>query len=296
MEVLNLSELPGYRTGGTIHVVVNNQIGFTTPPAERASTPYATDIARMLEVPILHVNGEDPARGRRGGRAGGRVPPARSTRDVVIDMYCYRKHGHNEGDEPSFTQPQLYERSARTDPREVYARRMLERGEIAQAEIDRIFNESKERIERSLNEAGDYDPYLGRIDSEVGKLWSNYKGSLADPVDTRVPADKLRAIIVEANTVPEGMHAHRKIERLLAERNDATSRLEVITIAGPVPSRVSRSHTVNPSRSGRATSRSTTSGCSKRLAASAEFPSAASPTTSNPSASNTARASLRKPA
>jgi 2-oxoglutarate dehydrogenase E1 component len=219
-EVLNLSELHGYRTGGTIHVIINNQIGFTTPPSDARSTPYATDIARMLAIPIFHVNGEDPEAVAAVVRLAADFRAA-FHEDVVIDLYCYRLHGHNEGDEPSFTQPLLYEAiRSHPSPRVAYARRMLERGEIAQTEIDRIFNESKERIERSLNEAGDYDPYLGRIDSEVGRLWSNYKGSLADPVDTTVPAEKLRAIIVEANTVPEGMHAHRKIERLLAERRE----------------------------------------------------------------------------
>jgi 2-oxoglutarate dehydrogenase E1 component len=219
-EVLNLSELYGYRTGGTIHVIINNQIGFTTPPSDARSTPYCTDVARMLAIPILHVNGEDPEAVAAVVRFAVDYR-MKFHEDVVIDMYCYRLHGHNEGDEPSFTQPLLYEAiRSHPSPRVAYARRMIERGEIAQTDIDRIFNESQARIERSLTEAGEYDPYLGRIDSEVGRLWSGYKGSLADPVDTTVPAETLRALIVQANTVPEGMHAHRKIERLMAERRE----------------------------------------------------------------------------
>ncbi len=106
-ETLNLSQLAGYRTGGTLHVIVNNQIGFTTLPEEGRSTPYATDVARMLQVPIFHVNGEDPEAVAQVVRLALEFR-RQFQRDVVIDIYCYRRHGHNEGDEPAFTQPQLY--------------------------------------------------------------------------------------------------------------------------------------------------------------------------------------------
>ncbi len=100
-ETFNLSQLQGYRTGGTIHVVVNNQIGFTTAAVGVRSTTYSTDVAKMLQIPIFHVNGDDPEAVRSGGAIGDRFPPASSSEDVVIDMYCYRRRGHNEGDEPA---------------------------------------------------------------------------------------------------------------------------------------------------------------------------------------------------
>lgn len=112
-EVLNMSQLPGYSVGGTLHIVVNNQVGFTTPPELGRSTPYATDVARMLEVPIFHVNGEDPESVTQVVRLA-MAFRARFQRDVIVDMYCYRKLGHNESDEPAFTQPLMYQKIAAT--------------------------------------------------------------------------------------------------------------------------------------------------------------------------------------
>ena len=107
-ESLNLSELTGYHTGGTVHLIVNNQIGFTTPPESSRSTAYCTDVARMLDVPVFHVNGEDPEAVSQVIRLAMEFREAFS-RDVVIDMYCFRKYGHNEGDEPTFTNPLMYD-------------------------------------------------------------------------------------------------------------------------------------------------------------------------------------------
>ena len=108
-ETLNLSEVPGYEVGGTVHIVVNNQLGFTTAPELGRSGVYATDVAKMVQAPIFHVNGDDPEAVRAGGRSSRSSSARRSSKDVVVDMVCYRRYGHNEGDEPAFTQPRMYE-------------------------------------------------------------------------------------------------------------------------------------------------------------------------------------------
>ncbi len=220
-EVLNLSDLKGYRTGGTIHVIVNNQIGFTTAPKDARSTPYATDVARMLMVPIFHVNGEDPL------AVAAVVELAAEWRqtfhqDVVIDMYCYRKYGHNEGDEPSFTQPLLYDViRSHPSPRVVYARRMVARGDLTDADVDRIVGESRERLERSSVEPTSSAPYAQTVEpnADLRKIWGHFsQPRLPGAVDTRFDRAKLVALLERANRVPEGFVAHKKIERLLQQR------------------------------------------------------------------------------
>jgi 2-oxoglutarate dehydrogenase E1 component len=213
-EVLNLSELHGYRTGGTLHVIVNNQIGFTTPPTDSRSTPYATDIARMLAIPIFHVNGEDP----RAVAAAVRLAVAwRQTfhRDVVIDMYCYRKHGHNEGDEPSFTQPLMYDAiRTRPTPREAYAKFLITRGYLTDADVARILDESQRSFDAPTG-AKTSTP----LDLAAPKLWADHIGGQIDEeTKTGVPKDQLIELLVRANTVPEAFHPHQKIVRLNQQR------------------------------------------------------------------------------
>jgi 2-oxoglutarate dehydrogenase E1 component len=217
-ETLNLSELPGYRTGGTVHVIINNQIGFTTSPKDARSTDYCTDVARMLQVPIFHVNGEDVEAVAAVARLAAEW---RQTyhQDVVIDMYCYRKHGHNEGDEPSFTQPLLYDTiRSHPSPRVVYARKMVdERGDLTEADVDRIVGDSLDRLESHLRDDSEY-----KLDSlarkDVADLWAGYEGDLADPVDTSFDKDRLVALLRAANEIPADFKAHRKIKRLLKQR------------------------------------------------------------------------------
>jgi 2-oxoglutarate dehydrogenase E1 component len=217
-EVLNLSELDGYRTGGTIHVIVNNQIGFTTPPRESRSTPYATDVARMLAIPIFHVNGEDPV----AVAAVVQVAVAwrqRFHRDVVIDMYCYRKYGHNEGDEPSFTQPLIYKFiRSKPSPRQAYARRMVELGHITQAEADRIFAESRSRMAAPLT----FDDRVergGEMINPLKEIWHKHtRGKLSDVADTGFDLGLLQDLLEKVNTLPEDFNAHPKIRRLLKQR------------------------------------------------------------------------------
>ena len=149
-ETLNLSQLPGYRTGGTIHIVVNNQIGFTTAPSEGRSTRYCTDVAKMIEVPIFHVNGEDP---EAVVAVGELALDFRQTfgKDVVIDMVCYRRHGHNEGDEPAFTQPLMYEKiKNRISIRELYTEQLVMSGELSSQEAETIAETFDDKLQRGL--------------------------------------------------------------------------------------------------------------------------------------------------
>ncbi|MCB9664261.1 MAG: 2-oxoglutarate dehydrogenase E1 component [Alphaproteobacteria bacterium] len=248
-EVLQLSELAGYRTGGTVHVIVNNQIGFTTAPKESRSTPYATDVARMMAIPILHVNGEDP----RAVAAAVRIAVAwrqRTHRDVVIDMYCYRKHGHNEGDEPSFTQPLMYEEiRRRPTPREVYAQRLVELGRISAGDTERVLAESQdtmdaharpaevreEPVERPTeDDAKADDPDLALYEDDgngevnpVGRMevsplkgrWlALTDGRIDEEVATGLPMERLQSLLRRANELPEGFSAHPKVQRLLRQR------------------------------------------------------------------------------
>jgi 2-oxoglutarate dehydrogenase E1 component len=215
-EVLNLSDLKGYRTGGTIHVIVNNQIGFTTTAAEARSTPYATDIARMLAIPILHVNGEDP---HAVAAAVQVASDWRQTfhRDVVLDMYCYRKHGHNESDEPAFTQPQMYAAiRARPTPRQVYAERLVAAGALSEAECAAIDQASRQH----LQERGeDPNPREGEAKSPFQAAWSGHVGGqIREEAVTAVDRDWLMGLLVRVNTPPPGFTVHPKLRRLLATR------------------------------------------------------------------------------
>lgn len=213
-ETLNLSQLEGYRTGGTIHVVVNNQIGFTTTEEQSRSSTYATDVARMLQIPIFHVNGEDP-------EAVASVVNLASEfrkefqRDVVIDMYCYRRRGHNEGDEPSFTQPIMYQAIGRRPTvNESYLAKLLDRGEVTRDDADRIAEESRTWLEDELR-AARADLHYEKPKAGLG-YWQSYKGGAEpDEVPTGVPSIRLSELLRKQATVPEGFTPHPKVEKLV---------------------------------------------------------------------------------
>jgi 2-oxoglutarate dehydrogenase E1 component len=220
-ESLNLSRLEGYRTGGTLHVVVNNQIGFTTSPQEARSSLYATDVAKLLQIPIFHVNGEDPEAVARVVRL---AMDFRQTfqSDVVIDMYCFRRRGHNEGDEPSFTQPLMYGAIDKRRPiREYYLGRLLRLGEVDRDEADRIAMERRCELERDLAEARSH-AYVPRREKSTG-IWAGYHGGLdgdAEEVGTGVERGRLVTLMEALTRLPEWFHPHAKMTQWLRRRRE----------------------------------------------------------------------------
>jgi 2-oxoglutarate dehydrogenase E1 component len=220
-ESLNLSELPGYRVGGALHVIVNNQLGFTTGPDQGRSTTYASDVAKMLQSPIFHVNGEDP---EAVAQVIELAMDFRKTfrRDVVIDMYAYRRHGHNEGDEPSFTQPEMY-RKIRERPtvREGYLKRLLGLGEVGREEADRIAEERREHLEQELSVARRED-YRTHYSAGEG-VWQAYRGgkdSEAPEVDSGLERAHASALLRHLSRVPDEVEINPKILRGLSLREE----------------------------------------------------------------------------
>jgi len=219
-EVLNLTALEGYATGGTLHVIVNNQVGFTTDPRDSRSGRYASDVARTLDTPIFHVNGEDPEAVLQVVKLALEFR-AEFRRDVVIDLYCYRRHGHNEGDEPTFTQPLLYRRIAAQPPvREGYLSRLREMGDVTDAEAEAIAKRSVQRLEDELEkaEAGERPD-----EPEVVSIWAPFRGGMdreAPEVGTGVPRERLVSLIERWTALPEGFHPHPKLERLTKQRRE----------------------------------------------------------------------------
>lgn len=218
-ETLNLAGLDAYTTGGTIHVVINNQIGFTTPTNQARSSTYATDVAKMLDIPVFHVNGEDPE------AVAQVVELAVDFRekfglDVFIDMYGYRRHGHNEGDEPTFTQPLLYATiSRRKGVRDGYLEHLLKLGGITRAEADQIAAERRNTLEIELSKARSHD-YV-REHNGGASCWKPYLGGLEDAVqevETAVNAERLEELLMGLTRLPEGFRPHRKLERWLEQR------------------------------------------------------------------------------
>jgi 2-oxoglutarate dehydrogenase E1 component len=212
-ETLNLSQLEAYTVGGTLHVVVNNQIGFTTSPEEAKSSVYATDVAKMLQIPIFHVNGEDPEAVAQVVRLAMDFRRA-FKRDVVIDMYSYRRLGHNEGDEPLFTQPLMYRAIKQRKPvREGYLDHLLQLNGVTREEADEIAVLRQENLERELSQATS-ESY--KVPSEARRgIWSSYAGGLekdAEEVDTSVDRDRLAELLEMQAIFPQDFHPHPKIE------------------------------------------------------------------------------------
>lgn len=218
-ETLNLSQLQGYKVGGTLHVIVNNQVGFTTDTYDSRSTTYASDVAKMLQIPIFHVNGEDP---EAVAQVVNLAMEFRKEfhRDVVIDMYCYRRLGHNESDEPRFTQPLMYKSiDNRATIRDSYLKRLLTMQEVTQEEADRIAEERAAKLQEefeSTKKTG-FTP----DNQTLQGLWDGYHGGKEvtnDDQVTSVQADVLADTIIKTATPPEGFNLHRKLKRVLESR------------------------------------------------------------------------------
>ncbi len=218
-ETLNLSQLHGYRTGGTIHIVVNNQIGFTTAPMDSRSTRYCTDVAKMIEVPIFHVNGDDP---EAVVYVGELALDFRETfgRDVVIDMVCYRRHGHNEGDEPAFTQPIMYKKiQERKSVRELYTNNLVAAGEMAPEEALTIAETFEEKMQEVFEEVRGGKVPIKPIQPGFAGAWKGLSPHFSfTPVETGVPYETLKSITVALAKTPANFHVNPKIERLIAAR------------------------------------------------------------------------------
>ncbi len=219
-ECFGLSGLKGHRTGGSIHFIVNNQIGFTTYPRYSRSSPYPSDVAKMIEAPILHVNGDDPEAVVYVAKIAIEFRQ-RFHKPVVIDMFCYRRHGHNEGDEPSFTQPQMYKkiRSHQTTL-EIYANKLVEEGVISRSEAESQIASWREKLDGEFEAAQSYKP--NKADWLDGR-WAGLKPANDGADDARrgttgVALDKLRFIGDRLSYVPEGFNVHKTIQRFMESR------------------------------------------------------------------------------
>ncbi|MGZ6754797.1 MAG: multifunctional oxoglutarate decarboxylase/oxoglutarate dehydrogenase thiamine pyrophosphate-binding subunit/dihydrolipoyllysine-residue succinyltransferase subunit, partial [Nocardioides sp.] len=212
-ETLNLSQLRGYRTGGTIHLVVNNQVGFTTSPGSSRSSLYCTDVARMVQAPIFHVNGDDPEACIRVARLAFEYRQA-FKKDVVIDLVCYRRRGHNEGDDPSYTQPLMYDLiEQKRSVRKLYTESLIGRGDITIEEAEQVLRDYQQQLERVFTEV--------REASSQPSEWTtvpDYPEKSAGDTATAVSVDVLKRISDAYVTPPEGFTVHPKVMPQLQRR------------------------------------------------------------------------------
>ena len=219
-ETLQLSLTKAYDTGGTIHFVINNQVGFTTDPADARSTPYATDLAKMLESPVFHVNGDDVEAVVHVTRLALQFQ-RKFKRDVFIDIICYRKYGHNEGDEPAFTQPVMYRKiKDHPTPRAIYAQKLVAGGHITEGEAQALSDETMARLTAShgIAKGGKPAEPMSVFEGEWKGLQRPTDEHIWKAIDTAVNEVTLKAVGKLIGTVPEGFHPHPKLQRLLEGR------------------------------------------------------------------------------
>jgi multifunctional 2-oxoglutarate metabolism enzyme len=218
-ETLNLSQLAGYRTDGTLHLIINNQIGFTTAPDDARSTPYSTDVAKMVQAPVFHVNGDDPDAAIRSLTIAFEYRQ-RFKKDVVIDMFCYRRYGHNEADDPSYTQPLLYQK-IRHHPsvRELYSERLRREGVIGESEVVEIQQAFTTRMEQAFEELKKRVDHF--VPGEMSALSAEEIDSVPILTPTGVSKDLLAQIAMALTTFPTDFHVHRKLTSFFAKRREA---------------------------------------------------------------------------
>ncbi|HOX77583.1 MAG TPA: 2-oxoglutarate dehydrogenase E1 component [Bacteroidales bacterium] len=229
-EVIQMSQLPGYKTGGTIHVVVNNQIGFTTNYLDARSSTYCTDVAKVVQSPVFHVNGDDVEAIVATIQLAMEFR-AKFQRDVFLDILCYRKYGHNEGDEPRFTQPILYKIiETHPNPMEIYRRQLIEKGFLEASYFDEVEAKIHETLEKDLEESRKIDK--ANIRSFLDNVWKDIRKATPADFDTSpetgVDLKKIKSIGRRIAHVPEGENYFRKLVRL------QESRLEMIEKTGQV--------------------------------------------------------------
>ncbi len=226
-ETLNMSQIAGYKTGGTIHLIINNQIGYTTLPENARSTRYATDVAKMLMVPIFHVHGENPEAAVHVARLAAEYRKAYN-KDVVIDLICYRRYGHNEGDEPYFTQPLMYERIKERPPLyKIYSAKLIKEGLITPKDLAGMEDKINSRLNRTYQEV--HESVCIFPDSRFYENWTNFHGRYShEALKTGVPEEKLVSFARKLNTVADGFSLNHKLKRLLKKRLDCVEKGENI--------------------------------------------------------------------
>ena len=218
-ECFAMSGLPGHNTGGTIHIIINNQIGFTTSPRFARSSPYPSDIAKMVEAPIIHVNGDDPEAVVYAARVATDFR-LKFNRDVVIDLICYRRFGHNEGDEPSFTQPLMYQKiRSHPTPIKVYGQKLIQEKIISSEQLDKNIQEFKDLLNDQFKNAKDYKPKIEWFEGS----WSQYKPERGKDKRgvTGYDIKRLKDISEKINSIPENANIHKTIRKIFDNRKSS---------------------------------------------------------------------------
>ncbi|STX52716.1 2-oxoglutarate dehydrogenase E1 [Legionella busanensis] len=222
METFNFSQARGYSTGGTVHIVINNQIGFTTSnPLDARSTLYCTDVAKMVQAPVLHVNGDDPEAVVFATQIAFDFR-MKFKRDVVIDLVCYRRHGHNEADEPSITQPAMYKKIKSMRPlREMYAEQLIKEGLVTQEKVNELMEAYRNKLDKGQPVVNvTRENYEGKISID----WSPYlNAKWTDKVDTTISEQTLKALSQQLHNLPKGFEIHPVVKKLLSEREKMSS-------------------------------------------------------------------------
>ncbi len=215
MELFQMSQARGFNVGGTLHIVINNQVGFTTSAAEDArSTLYCTDVAKMVGAPVLHVNGDDPEAVAFVAELAYDFRQ-RFLKDVVVDLVCYRRHGHNEADEPAATQPLMYQKiRAMKTTRELYAAKLDAAGEIRAEQSQALVDAYRNKLD-----AGEVTTEVVEVKNDAFAVdWSRFKGKLSDPVDTKVPRAQIDKLASQINAIPDTVKLHPRVAKIYEDR------------------------------------------------------------------------------